>query len=97
MKLRTSLTPSRDSPFTIPVVSVNAGRSSTTKNSVINPASTHLVSGQYSCHPRASLVDGPIRDKIERLFNGSEFKRIDDHQKYRVVPRCRPWFARIDW
>ncbi len=86
MKLRTSLTPSLDSAFTIPIVTMNAGRSGTTKNSVINPASTHLVSGQYSCHPRAPVVDWPIRDKIERLFNGSGFKRIDDHQKYRGVP-----------
>jgi hypothetical protein len=83
MKLETSLMPSRPKPRTMTAPITNAGNADSINDFASHPGSTQMDTGVQSTHFSALSLQGSRAGGY--LFSGSESKRVDDHQKYRLV------------
>jgi hypothetical protein len=87
MKLEISFTPSRPKTKLMITPSMNAGKAESIRDRASNPGVIQMFSrSQLVQFSVASLHDAGVEIR-DRLFSGSAFRRMEDHQKYRLGMR----------
>jgi hypothetical protein len=69
----------------VSVTTLVQGKRESFRKDANHPGSTQMNSGVHPNHFSALSLQGSVSSGC--LFNGSESKREDDHQKYRLVMR----------
>jgi hypothetical protein len=97
MKLETSLIPNRAKPETMTAPAANAGNAEMVRNLASRLGVIQMYCGSQLTQSSVPFLQGIEGLEWERLLRGSESRRMDDHQKYRLGMRWASRFIRTEW